>query len=150
MTKATPRTTLTATEEAFVARQRNGHLATASEQGSPSLVPICYAYDGTYFFTPLDEKPKSIEVSRLRRVQNILARHEAVLLIDHYSDDWTQIGYIQIRTQADIIQPEHPLHAGALVRLRQRYEQYKTMDLEHLPCILLTPLHIHTWGPLLR
>lgn len=144
------RTTLTTIEIAFVAQQRNAHLATSDEAGNPSLVPVCYAYDGQYFYTPLDEKPKSIPASQLRRVRNIQARHSAVLLIDQYRDDWTQLGYIQIQGQADIIQPEHELHAHALVLLRQRYSQYHTMNLEQLPCILITPRHIHSWGPALQ
>jgi PPOX class probable F420-dependent enzyme len=145
-----PRTTLTALEAAFVAQQRVAHLATADEAGSPSLVPVCYAYDGEHFFTPLDEKPKSIAASRLRRVRNILARHEAVLLIDQYSDDWTRLGYIQIHGHADILQPGQDLHTQAITLLRQRYIQYKTMDLEHLPCIIITPRRIHVWGPALQ
>src|SRR6187402_2526555 len=90
------RATLTAIEMTFIQQQRAARLATADENGSPTLVPVCYACDGTYFFTPLDEKPKHVPVTRLRRVRNIEARHEAALLIDRYSDDWTQLGYVQI------------------------------------------------------
>lgn len=140
------RTLLTAHEIAFVNRQRVAHLATADEAGNPSLIPVCYAYDGTYFYIPLDEKPKSVAATQLRRIRNILVRPEIVLLIDHYQDDWSQLGYIQIRGQADILQPEHTLHAHALVLLRQRYLQYRDMQLERLPCIRITPSHIHSWG----
>jgi PPOX class probable F420-dependent enzyme, Rv0121 family len=144
------RTLLTEHEIAFVNRQRVAHLATADAAGSPSLIPVCYAYDGTYFYTPLDEKPKSIAATQLRRVRNILVRPEVVLLIDQYQDDWSQLGYIQILGQADILQPEHALHTHALALLRQRYPQYRTMQLERLPCIRITPSRIHSWGPALQ
>lgn len=144
------RTQLTPTEETFVLQQRAARLATADENGSPTLIPVCYAFDGTYFFTPLDEKPKRVDVLQLRRVHNINARHEASLLIDQYSDDWSQLGYVQIYGKAELIYSQHPLHPQALILLRQRYAQYKTMALENLPCILLTPQRIRSWGPALH
>jgi PPOX class probable F420-dependent enzyme len=144
------RTQLTTAESAFVHQQRVARLATADENGSPTLVPVCYAFDGNRFFTPLDEKPKRVIVTQLRRVHNIEARHEASLLIDQYSDDWSQLGYVQIYGQADLIYPQHPQHPQALTLLRQRYEQYKTMSLEILPCIMITPQRIRSWGPALQ
>jgi PPOX class probable F420-dependent enzyme len=143
------RTQLTTTEIVFVHQQRVARLATADENGSPTLVPVCYAFDGTYFFTPLDEKPKRVSVTQLRRVHNIEARHEASLLIDQYSDDWSQLGYVQIYGQAELLYPQHQLHPQVLVLLRQRYEQYKLMALENLPCIMITPQRIRAWGPAL-
>ena len=48
----------------------------------------------THFYIPLDEKPKKVDESKLRRVRNIEARHEASLLIDQYDDDWSRLGYV--------------------------------------------------------
>jgi PPOX class probable F420-dependent enzyme len=144
------RTELRTNEIAFVQLQRVARLATADENGSPTLVPVCYAFDGVHFFTPLDEKPKRVPGTQLRRVHNIEARHEAALLIDQYSDDWTQLGYVQIHGKAELIIPGEDIHAQALVLLRQRYEQYKTMQLEQTPCIMITPQRIKSWGPALN
>jgi PPOX class probable F420-dependent enzyme len=146
----TQRTQLTTAESAFVLQQRVARLATADENGSPTLIPVCYAFDGMRFFTPLDQKPKRVDVMQLRRVHNIEARHEASLLIDQYSDDWSQLGYVQIYGQAELIYPQHPLHPQALILLRQRYKQYATMTLEILPCIIITPQRIRSWGPALQ
>lgn len=144
------RKTLTEDEIAFIQRQRVARLATADKDGHPTLIPICYAFDGARFYTPLDEKPKSIEASKLKRVRNIEARHEASLLIDQYADDWSRLGYVLIQSQADLVSPDHPLHAIALPLLRARYIQYQTMALEHLPVIVLTPLRVSSWGPALK
>ncbi|HKV00714.1 MAG TPA: pyridoxamine 5'-phosphate oxidase family protein, partial [Ktedonobacteraceae bacterium] len=65
------RTTLTEAEAAFVQAQRVARLATADADGHPHIVPVCYAFDGTRFYTPLDEKPKRVNESRLQRVRNI-------------------------------------------------------------------------------
>jgi len=143
------RTELTTAESVFIQRQRVARLATADEKGSPTLVPVCYAYDGAHFYTPLDQKPKRVAGNQLRRVRNIEARHEAALLIDQYSDDWSQLGYVQIHGHAELIAPEHPLHAQALLLLRERYAQYRSMALEQNMIIMITPQRISSWGPTL-
>src|SRR5712672_92887 len=107
------RTNLTESEVAFVQAQRVAYLATADEEGHPYLVPICYDFDGTRFYTPLDEKPKRVDESKLRRVRNIVARHEASLLIDQYDDDWSRLGYVLVHGHAGLLHPEDPLHAQA-------------------------------------
>ena len=141
------RSTLTATEQAFIQRQRVARLATADEDGHPTLIPICYAFDGHVFYTPLDEKPKSVPGTQLKRVHNIQARHEASLLIDQYSDDWSQLGYILIHTRAELLFPPAEQHDQALRLLRARYVQYQTMKLEQSAVIVLTPERITAWGP---
>jgi PPOX class probable F420-dependent enzyme len=143
----TNRTTLTEAEIAFVHAQRVARLATADLDGHPHIVPVCYAYDGTHFYIPLDEKPKRVEESKLRRVRNILARHEASLLIDQYDDDWSHLGYVLVHGYAALLQPDDSLHAQALVLLRERYIQYRSMALEKHLVIMITPDSVTSWGP---
>ncbi|HVB21643.1 MAG TPA: TIGR03668 family PPOX class F420-dependent oxidoreductase [Ktedonobacteraceae bacterium] len=143
----TDRTTLTQAEIAFVLAQRVAHLATASAEGSPHVIPVCYAFDGQRFYTPLDEKPKRVTGNQLRRVRNIEARHEASLVIDQYDDDWTRLGYVLIHGRADLLAPEEPTHAQALGLLRKRYVQYLSMALERYPVIVITPDRVTSWGP---
>ncbi len=145
----TNRTTFTASEIAFIDRLRVARLATADEHGSPHLIPVCYAFDGTQFYIALDEKPKRVAQTQLRRVHNIEARHEAALLIDQYDDDWSQLGYVLIHCKAELIASEHERHAPALVLLRERYPQYRAMALEQYPVIMLTPDKVTAWGPAL-
>src|SRR5713226_7751254 len=141
------RTTLTDAEIAFVQAQRVARLATADGDGHPYIVPVCYAFDGTRFYTPLDEKPKRVDVSKLRRVRNIEAHHETSLLIDQYDDDWSRLGYVLVHGHAELVQPGDPLHTQALVLLRERYVQYKTMELERHLVIVITPESVTSWGP---
>ncbi len=143
----TNRTTLTDAEIAFVQAQRVAHLATADAEGSPHVIPVCYAFDGQRFYTPLDEKPRRVAGNQLRRVRNIEARHEASLVIDQYDDDWTRLGYVLIHGHADLLAPEEPAHAQALHLLRQRYVQYLTMSLERYPVIVISPDRVTSWGP---
>lgn len=143
------RTTLTEDEVAFVQAQRVAYLATSDADGHPYVVPICYAFNGTHFYTPLDEKPKRTADNKMRRVRNIEERHEASLLFDQYSDDWSKLAWVLVHGRADLLRPEEPGHTEALVLLRERYWQYRTMELEIRPIIVITPDHITSWGPAL-
>jgi PPOX class probable F420-dependent enzyme len=140
------RNTLTTAEKAFVEELRVARLGTADENGTPYLVPVCYAFDGTYFYTPLDEKPKRVPGTKLRRVRNIEARHEAALLVDRYTDDWSQLGYVLIHGRAELVVPTDERHSHAVALLRERYTQYKNMALERSPLIMITPQRITAWG----
>jgi PPOX class probable F420-dependent enzyme len=146
----TKRSKLEEKESNFIARQRVARLATADEQGTPHLIPVCYAFDSHHFYIALDEKPKSVNVYKLRRVRNIEARHEASLLIDQYNDDWSQLGYVLLHGTADLIEASNEMHEHAIKLLRQRYQQYRSMTLEQLPVIVITPDHITSWGPALQ
>src|SRR5215471_687444 len=143
------RASLTGNEAAFVHGQRVGRLATADADGHPHVVPVCYAFDGVRFYTPLDEKPKRVAGNELRRMRNIEARHEATLLVDQYDDDWSRLGYVLVHGHADVLMPEDAGHAHALTLLRERYHQYLTMALETHPVIVITPDHVVSWGPAL-
>ena len=144
------RSTLTEQEISFVQEQRVARLATADESGNPTLIPVCYAFDGTYFYSPLDEKPKLVEGTQLRRVHNIQVRPQVSLLIDRYDDDWSHLGYILIHAHAQLIAPDHERHARALILLSERYIQYRAMKLEYAPMIMLFPQRIVSWGMLLH
>jgi PPOX class probable F420-dependent enzyme len=140
------RAVLTEEERRFVLGQRVARLATADAAGHPHLVPVCYAFDGRCFYTPLDEKPKRVAAMALRRVRNIEARPEAALLIDHYEEDWSRLGYVLVEGEAQLLQPGDERQQQAVALLRARYPQYQRMALEQLPVIMLTPRAVTSWG----
>ena len=89
----------------FIDSHRVAHLATTDASGEPLIVPICFAFDGACFFTAIDEKPKTVSASALRRVQNIRTNPQVALLMDDYSEDWSQLAYLLIKGTARIIEP---------------------------------------------
>ena len=141
------RATLTPSEAAFVEEQRVGRLATVSAAGNPHLVPVCYAFDGAAFYTPLDEKLKQVPDAELRRVRNIEENPRVALLVDRYEDDWSQLGYVLVRGTARLLRPENPTHEKALALLRERYPQYRSMNLKARALIAITPERVTSWGP---
>jgi coenzyme F420-0:L-glutamate ligase/coenzyme F420-1:gamma-L-glutamate ligase len=139
------RTELSEAEAAFVQRLRVARLATADAEGRPHVVPVCYAFDGVRFYTPLDEKPKRVAATQLKRVRNIAARSEVSLVIDRYDDDWSQLAYVQIAGRAELLAPDTTGHAEVIALLRERYLQYRTMAVERSQIIALTPTAVVSW-----
>jgi len=137
-------------EIAFVQSQRVARLATSDIDGHPHVIPVCFAFDGSRFYIALDEKPKRVEPRQLRRVRNIEARHEAMLLFDRYDDDWSRLGYVQVYGHAGLLMPDEPGHADALLLLRERYIQYRSMKLEAYPLIVITPQRVVAWGTVMQ
>ncbi len=139
------RTSLTEAEIAFVQRQRVARLATADAAGRPHVVPVCYAFDGARFYIPLDEKPKRVAATQLKRVRNIAARPEVSLVIDRYDDDWSQLAWLQSAASAALLAPDDKGHATAVALLRERYPQYRTMALEQSQIIAMAPTAVVSW-----
>lgn len=140
------RTALSDGERAFIQSRRVAHLATTGADARPHVVPVCFAYDGERYYIPLDEKPKSVSPSKLRRVRNIEANPEVSLLFDHYDDEWSRLGYVLVRGRARVHAPGDDSQKAALPLLRQRYPQYRAMDLESRPVIVVSPSHVTSWG----
>jgi PPOX class probable F420-dependent enzyme len=132
-------------EISFLLSARVARLATTDRTGRPHAVPVCFALAGGRIYTPLDEKPKRVHDSALQRVRNILANPTVCLLVDRYSEDWTELAWLQVRGRAELIEPDSEFHQRALDALRDRYPQYRLMALESRPVLQLTPERIVSW-----
>jgi PPOX class probable F420-dependent enzyme len=145
MPPAMPSGPFTSTQWAFLESHHVARLATVGTDGEPHVVPICYALGDQCLYTPIDEKPKRVEGRQLRRVRNIEANPRVAVVVDHYADDWTELGYVLVQGRAEII-GGGPEHAEALSLLRARYPQYRSMDLESRLVIKITPTRVVGWG----
>jgi PPOX class probable F420-dependent enzyme len=132
---------------AFLDQQRVARLATADRGGQPAVVPVCFARRGERLYIPIDAKPKRGDPRRLRRLRNLQERPEAVLLLDHYEDDWRRLRWLSIRARATILEAG-PERTAALAELERRYPQYAAMRLATLglPVIALEPLSVSRWS----
>lgn len=133
-------------ERRFVESRRVGHLATADRGGMPHLVPVCFALLGDTLYITIDEKPKRSD-RPLKRVRNILDNPQAALVVDRYDEDWTRLGWVMLRGRAEILEDggEHDL---AQEDLRNRYPQYREMNIASLPVIALRVARATSWGDL--
>lgn len=127
---------------------RVARLATLDTRGRPHIVPVCFVYDGTAFYSAIDRKPKRVSPERLVRLQNIRAVSRVALLIDHYDEDWTQLWYVLIRGKADLIPNSARQERTRVIRrLKAKYPQYaRGMLARDPPIIRITPQRTTSWG----
>lgn len=132
----------------FIREHRVAHLATSGADQQPVVVPICYIFDGENIYSPLDEKPKSVEPAALKRVRNIKAQSQVALVIDDYSEDWTELAYVLITGSAQIISPTEDSsdHSRAVQLLRLKYPQYRSMRIHERPMIKIKPASFKCWS----
>jgi PPOX class probable F420-dependent enzyme len=148
---------LTPTELEFLLGARTAVLATIDDGGVPRLVPICFVVTESprlVLHSPLDEKPKLVaDPHDLERVRDILERPEVALLIDRWSEDWSQLGWLRLRGRADLVEPADAgaanEHSAAVAALRRKYPQYETHRLEERPLIRIVIERSRSWGNLL-
>src|SRR5260221_11250570 len=112
----------------FILTHTVARLATADKTGQPHVIPFCYAIDGERFYFVVDEKPKRQTGKPLKRIRNMLENPQAALVIDDYSDDWTQLAYVLVTGSARLVEDEHE-YSVALALLRERYSHDRTMPL---------------------
>lgn len=135
----------------LVEEARRAILATIRADGRARLVPVCYVVlDGTggawWIATPLDEKPKrSGDVRRLARVRDIARRPEVSLLVDRWSEDWRELAWLRLDGRGRLLEPDEDGHAEAVAALRDRYPQYREMDLESAPLIRVDLDDVRAW-----
>jgi coenzyme F420-0:L-glutamate ligase / coenzyme F420-1:gamma-L-glutamate ligase len=132
---------------AFIHARRVAHLATADAGGQPLVIPICFAFDGKEFFSPIDEKPKQISPHKLKRLRNITENPKISLIIDRYDEDWQRLAYLLITGRAKILL-RGARHRRAVLLLREKYSQYERMAIDERPIIVITPIRIRSWGNL--
>ena len=125
-------------------RSSVARLATVTPDGVPHLVPVVFAVDpdgAETVYTAVDAKPKTTQ--RLRRLANIENNPQASLLVDHYSDDWTQLWWVRADGIATIHHDGEQMHTGYRL-LRAKYPQYQSVALSG-PVIALAVRRWSSW-----
>jgi len=125
---------------------RVARLATLDAERRPHAVPICFACNGSVFYSAIDRKPKRVAPNRLTRVKNIQETPQVALLVDEYDEDWTRLWYVLVRGEAELV--SDPAEGNRAIRcLRAKYPQYD-MDMlaDDAPVLRITPVQITAWG----
>ncbi|MFB6189691.1 MAG: TIGR03668 family PPOX class F420-dependent oxidoreductase [Halapricum sp.] len=140
----------TRAERRYVESARIGRLATADTEARPHAVPVCFAFMGEKIVSAIDEKPQRAPTDGLRRSRDIEANPRVALLVDHYTEDWDRLGWVQVRGTAGHVKPTEAPHAAGIAALREKYEQYADHDLESRPLVRIDPGSVQSWGVLER
>ena len=125
-----------------VAAARVARLATADGSGEPHLVPIVFALDEDAIHTCIDDKPKTTR--RLRRLADIAENPRVSVLVDHYSDDWSQLWWIRIDGIATVHEADTAEGAAGLDALARKYPQYRS-ERPPGPVITIDRLRWRSW-----
>lgn len=128
----------------FILNHRVARLTTVATESRPHIVPIVYAYDGERLYTPIDEKPKRVGASSLQRIRDVQANPYVALVIDHYTEDWTRLAWVQVRGEAEIIS-SGARYTAAIALLHEKYPQYQKKPLDARPVIMVRPRRILGW-----
>lgn len=137
-------------EREYVETARVGRLATADGEGRPHAVPVCFALVDGHVVTAIDEKPQRVGPDALRRSRDIEANPRVALVVDHYTEEWSRLGWVQIRGTATHCTPDAASHSSGVDALRRKYDQYATHDLDSRPLIRISPGSVRSWGCLDR
>ena len=141
------------TERAFLGAARRAVLATIAPDGRPRPVPVCFVLDPVrpILYTPLDEKPKTVDDPvKLARVRDLLGDPRVSILVDRWDEEWSRLAWLRAWGRASLLLPaEEPAeHVAAVTALRAKYAQYATHDLETRPIIRLAIERVTSWGTL--
>jgi PPOX class probable F420-dependent enzyme len=126
----------------LLATGRVGHLATASRDGRPHVVPVCFAWLPPYIYSAIDGKPK--RTTLLRRLRNIAETGRAAIVVDRWSEDWKKLSYVLVEGAAVILDDGRE-RDEALVLLTAKYPQYDDLPLAGNLVIRLTAEHTVEW-----
>ena len=93
-------------------------------------------------YSAIDGKPKSTLL--LRRVRNIIETGRAALVVDHWSEDWTDLSYVLVEGPAEVLE-EGVERDEALILLTAKYPQYDDLPLVGNPVIKLVAERTVEW-----
>lgn len=114
---------------------RIARLATVRVTGAPHLVPVTFAVEGDRIYSAVDAKPKRDR--RLGRLDNMAHEPRVCLLVDHWSEDWSQLWWVR----ADGVSRVVPTDEHAVTLLSERYGQYR----RHRPVGPVVIIDVDRW-----
>jgi PPOX class probable F420-dependent enzyme len=120
--------------------KRVGRLGLLDDEGAPRVLPVTFAIADGVIWSAIDQKPKRAgEPARLR----FLRRDPRVALtVDHYSDNWEELAWVQVLGSVRILDMSDD--TAALAALSAKYEQYRE-QIPPGPLLALQPERYLWW-----
>lgn len=121
-------------------------LATVDQKSHPYVVPVVFVFHENSFFIPLDEKVKTVNARKLKRVKNIEKNPNVTLLIDKYQNDWKKLFFLMIHGKATMIDGKNIKLLDKIHKLLiSKYPQYKKIGIGN-SCIMINPIKVTFWN----
>lgn len=122
---------------------RVARLATVRPDGGPHVVPVCFVVLGDVAWSAVDAKPK--RSSALARLDNVRATGHAILLVDHWDEDWSRLWWVRAGGPARVVERGGHEEAEVVAALRAKYPQYATHALDG-PFLAVELREWRTWS----
>ncbi len=121
-------------------------LATVDQKSHPYVVPVVFVFHENSFFIPLDEKVKTINARKLKRVKNIEKNPNVTLLIDKYQNNWKKLSFLMIHGKATVTDGKNSKLMDKIHKLlTSKYPQYKKIGIGN-SCITINPTKVTFWN----
>ncbi len=117
----------------FIWYRKFAALATSTLSGEPRADPLLYASDEKYIYITLIPKTSKIEL--LRENKKV-----AVAIHDPYNEDWTRIGSIIIRGEAEFIDPLDEEYEKVVTLMKGKYSQVERRGIVILYELKVAPI----------
>jgi PPOX class probable F420-dependent enzyme len=121
-------------------------MATSDQYARPHVVPIVFAYEHPYLYTPIDDKPKKVgDWRHLRRVRNVMTNGRASVVIDVWDEDWSKLRYVLLEGTAEVLESGNE-RDRAVALLEAKYPQYAQLPLGNAPVIRVNVERVVDWS----
>ena len=105
---------------------RHGVLGTVHATRAVDAVPVVFVVHDDQVVIPIDTvKPKA--GGRLQRLRNLDRDDRAVLLVDHYDDDWSALWWIRLDGTGRLLNRDDE-YERAMKLLVDKYQQYEQQE----------------------
>ena len=132
--------------KALIKGAKVARLATVDQKLHPYVVPVVFVFHENSFFIPLDEKVKTVNPRKLKRVKNIEKNPNVTLLIDKYQNDWKKLFFLMIHGKATVIDGKNNKLMDKIHKLLiSKYPQYKKIGIGN-SCITIYPTKVTFWN----
>ena len=101
-------------------RERVGHLGLLDADERPRVLPVTFAVHEGALWSAVDHKPKRVQGRELARVRWLRRRPRAALCVDVYDDDWSELAWVQVLGEVEVLDATDP----PLEALAAKYSQY--------------------------
>jgi PPOX class probable F420-dependent enzyme len=102
---------------------RVAHLGLLDDRDRPRVQPVTFAVADGRIWSAVDDKRKRARGEELARVRFLRRNPHGALTVDRYSDDWTQLAWVQVLGSVQIVETADA--PGPLAALTGRYEPYR-------------------------
>jgi PPOX class probable F420-dependent enzyme len=119
-----------------------GRLGLLDDDGRPRVLPVTFAIAGGSVWSAVDRKPKRVPGDELARVRWLRARPRASLTVDRYSDDWSELAWVQLIGEGEVVDVVG--REPVLETLAERYPAYRS-EPPPGPLLRLDPIRCSWW-----